>query len=56
MWAACLLHQEKFEENEASKLELMKKAEDMLLKSNKLYSEENKKENPWVLELVRGHC
>lgn len=52
LWAACLLHQEKFEEEESKKLDIMKKAEDMLLKSDKLYQEKHKKENPWVWEMV----
>lgn len=56
VWAACLLHQEKFEEQEAKKLEIMNKAEEMLLKSNELYNQKNKKENPWVWEMVTGYA
>ncbi|KAI8638492.1 hypothetical protein BD408DRAFT_422890 [Parasitella parasitica] len=50
LWASCLLHQEKFLIDEA-KLATLKKADELLIKSNKLYLAKNGKENPWVWEL-----
>lgn len=52
LWAACLLHQEKFLENEDKKRDILKKADDLLIKSNKLYLAKHGKENPWVWEMV----
>ncbi|KAL9540428.1 hypothetical protein MBANPS3_009682 [Mucor bainieri] len=51
LWAACLLHQEKFLEDDEQKLDILKKADDLLIKSNKLYLAKNGKENPWVWEM-----
>ncbi|CEP19123.1 hypothetical protein [Parasitella parasitica] len=50
LWASSLLHQEKFLPYE-QKPAYLKKADELLIKSNKLYLAKNGKENPWVWEL-----
>lgn len=52
LWAACLLHQEKFLEEKEKKVAILKKADELLIKSNKLFLAKNGKENPWVWEMV----
>ncbi|KAG2190068.1 hypothetical protein INT46_005583 [Mucor plumbeus] len=51
LWAACLLHQEKFLEEKEKKVAILKKADELLIKSNKLFLAKNGKENPWVWEM-----
>lgn len=52
LWAACLLHQEKFVEDEKKKLEMYSKIDELLAKSNVLYLSKNGKENHYVWEMV----
>ncbi|KAI7903161.1 uncharacterized protein BX663DRAFT_507669 [Cokeromyces recurvatus] len=51
LWAACLLHKEKFIENEDEKLIVMKKIDDMLIKANKTHLLQHGKESAWVWEM-----
>jgi hypothetical protein len=52
LWAACLLHQEKFIEDKKKQLAILNKADALLIKSNKLHIEKHGKGNPWVYEMV----
>ncbi|KAL7328062.1 hypothetical protein PS15p_206387 [Mucor circinelloides] len=51
LWAACLLHQEKFLIEHEEKNAILEKVDDLLIKANKLHLAKNGKENPWVWEL-----
>jgi tetratricopeptide (TPR) repeat protein len=52
LWAACLLHQEKFIEDKKKQLATLNKADALLIKSNKIHIEKHGKGNPWVYEMV----
>jgi tetratricopeptide (TPR) repeat protein len=52
-WAACLLHKERFVEEEKEKLIMYKKIDELLTKSNKLHVIKNDKENHFVWEMVK---
>ncbi|GAA5799211.1 hypothetical protein EDC94DRAFT_608346 [Helicostylum pulchrum] len=51
LWAACLLHQEKFVDDEKKKLAMYSKIDELLAKSNALYLIKNDKENHYVWEM-----
>lgn len=54
LWAACLLHQEKFIEDKKKQHDILKEADKLLIKSNKLHIGKHGKGNPWVYEMVES--
>ncbi|CAO3621246.1 unnamed protein product [Cunninghamella echinulata] len=51
LWGACLIHRQKFIQDEKEKEVICQRAEKLIQQSKQVYYAKNKKENPWAWEL-----